>query len=93
VNLRKRAQGRECRVQLPVCNHNRETVVLAHVKAGWFGMSIKPPDILGVDACSACHDEIDRRTQILEKEFVELETLRAMYRQIVELCKERIIKW
>lgn len=67
--------------------------MLAHVKCGWFGMSIKPPDILGVDACSSCHDEIDRRTTKLDKDFVELETLRAMYRQILELCKQKILKW
>ena len=45
-----------------VCNHNSETVVLAHYRlAGVSGMGMKSPDILGAWACSACHDAIDRR--------------------------------
>lgn len=92
--MRKLARGRECTVRLAgVCNFDPTTTVLAHVKAGWFGMGIKPPDVLGVVACHACHDEIDRRTRKLEREFVELETLRAMYRQILHYCEMGILKW
>ena len=33
MNLRKEAKGRGCMVRIPgVCNHNSETVVLAHVR-------------------------------------------------------------
>jgi len=48
-------------VRIPgICNHNPETVVLAHLNGG--GMGSKRLDIHGAYCCSACHDEIDGRT-------------------------------
>ncbi|MDG6340404.1 DUF1364 domain-containing protein [Glaesserella parasuis] len=72
INLRKEAKGRECQVRLPgVCNFNAETSVLTHYRmAGLNGVGQKPDDIFGAWACSACHDECDRRTRKLETEFV-----------------------
>ena len=68
--LTKLARGRECKVRLPCCNHNPETTVLAHFRlAGICGIGMKPHDILGAWACSACHDEIDRRTRLFPFEF------------------------
>lgn len=47
-----------------VCNHNPETSVLAHYRlAGTCGTAIKPHDMQGAIACSACHDAIDGRTK------------------------------
>ena len=68
--IRKSARGQECQVRLPgICNGNPETTVLAHYRmAGMCGMGIKPPDFMGAYACSACHDEIDRRTRHLDTE-------------------------
>ena len=65
MNLRKLAKGRDCQVRLPgICNGNPETVVLAHFRmAGLAGVGMKPADLFGAWACSACHDEIDRRTR------------------------------
>jgi hypothetical protein len=65
ANLRKLAQGQPCQVRLPgICNHNPETTVLAHYPlAGYAGMGMKSPDLLGSWACSSCHDEIDGRTR------------------------------
>ena len=62
-NLRRNARGKDCTVRAPgICNHNPETTVLAHLRMfGWAGMAQKPPDFLGVFACSACHDALDRR--------------------------------
>lgn len=59
--LRAEARGRDCMVRLAgVCNHNPETVVLAHFRlAGISGMGLKPPDIIGAWACSACHARVD----------------------------------
>lgn len=66
--LTKLARGRECQVRLPCCNHNPETTVLAHFRlAGICGIGMKPHDILGAWACSACHDEIDRRTRLFPR--------------------------
>ncbi|HIE1233610.1 DUF1364 domain-containing protein [Serratia sp. RJAL6] len=66
--LTKEARGRECQVRIPgVCNFNPETTVLAHYRlAGTCGTAIKPDDIQAAWACSACHDEVDRRTRLID---------------------------
>ncbi|MGP2948304.1 DUF1364 domain-containing protein [Serratia nevei] len=66
--LTKEARGRECQVRIPgVCNFNPETTVLAHYRlAGTCGTAIKPDDTQAAWACSACHDEIDRRTRLID---------------------------
>jgi hypothetical protein len=67
--LTREARGRECQIRLSCCNHNPETTVLAHYRlAGTCGVGMKPNDPQGAWSCSACHDEIDRRTRILIKE-------------------------
>lgn len=61
------ARGQECAVRIPgVCNGNPETVVWAHANgsAAGKGIGMKAPDLLGAYACSACHDEVDRRTRL-----------------------------
>ncbi|WP_080190244.1 DUF1364 domain-containing protein [Salmonella enterica] len=65
VDLRKAARGRACTVRIPgICNHNPETSVLAHYRlAGTCGTAIKPHDMQGAIACSACHDVVDGRTK------------------------------
>lgn len=72
--IRKSARNQPCQIRLPgICNRNPETVVLAHYRmAGSCGMGIKPPDWQAAYACSACHDEIDRRTRHLDEETVRL---------------------
>lgn len=62
--LRDSARGEECTINIPgVCNHNPETTVLAHYgEPGEKGMGLKPDDISGAFACSACHDVLDGRT-------------------------------
>ncbi len=60
--LRKSAQGQQCTLRLTGCNYNPETVVLAHIRNNQFcGVGMKPPDYMGVFACSNCHDKIDGR--------------------------------
>ena len=62
--IRQAAKGEPCLMRLSICNHDPATTVLAHVRAaGNAGTGIKPPDISGVFACSACHDAIDGRTR------------------------------
>ena len=52
------ARGQECQVRIPnVCNHNPETVVLAHLNGA--GMGMKHSDIHGAYACSDCHAWLD----------------------------------
>jgi hypothetical protein len=94
-DLRKQARGRQCMVRLPnICNHNSETVVLAHVRmAGVSGMGMKSTDLLGAWACSACHDAIDRRSHTdLDRDYVRLAHLEGMARTIAQLDKEGLIK-
>ena len=94
MKLRKAAQGRECMVRLPgICNHNPETTVLAHVRlAGVSGMGIKADDLLGAWCCSACHDAIDRRSNMdLDRDYVRLAHLEGMVRTIAKLRQEDLI--
>lgn len=61
--IRKSARGEKCTLRLSGCNSDPETTVLCHIRRfGWAGMGQKPPDILGVFACSACHDIMDGRS-------------------------------
>jgi hypothetical protein len=78
-------------VRLPgICNHNSETVVLAHVRLpGVSGMSLKASDLIGAWACSACHDAIDRRAHTdLDRDYVRLAHLEGMVRTINQLIRE-----
>lgn len=62
--LRQSARGQECLVRIPgVCNHNSETVILAHVGSD-SGMGMKSSDLEAAYCCSSCHDAIDFRNPI-----------------------------
>jgi len=62
VGLRESAEGQRCSLRLPCCNHDPATTVLAHLRFfNWAGIAEKPINVLGVFACSACHDALDRR--------------------------------
>jgi len=94
MKLRKEAKGRGCMVRIPeVCNHNSETVVLAHYRlAGVSGIGMKSPDLLGAWACSACHDAIDRRAHTdLDRDYVRLLHLEGMARTLAQLDREGLL--
>lgn len=59
--LRQLARDMPCLVRLAgICNGNRQTTVLAHVRLpGISGMGIKAPDLLGAWCCSTCHTYCD----------------------------------
>ncbi|OOF39876.1 hypothetical protein BKK49_07050 [Rodentibacter rarus] len=91
INLRKEAKGRECQVRLVgICNHNPETVVLAHVRAaGITGVGQKAPDLLGAWCCSSCHDAIDGRVKTdYVKDELELAHLEGVVRTLAYLIRE-----
>lgn len=94
TNLRKEARGRECQVRLPsICNGNSETVVLAHYRmAGLCGVGMKPNDLFGAWACSACHDEIDRRTGRTEAGEAHMAHLEGVIRTQATLIAEGKLK-
>ena len=94
MNLRKEARGRNCMIRIPgICNHNPETTVLAHLNGG--GLAMKRPDAIGSWACSACHDEVDGRTQItrLDGELLRLMFLEGIVRTQEALISEGKLKW
>lgn len=77
--LRDSARGQPCLVRLPgICNHDPATTVLAHLNGG--GMGTKYSDLMGAFACSACHDEIDRRTMLCNADYIKLAHLEGMVR-------------
>ena len=95
MNLRKEAKGRGCMVRIfGICNHNSETVVLAHIRiAGVSGIGMKSPDLIGAWACSACHDELDGRTRKsgLTRDELRLAHYDGMARTIMQLHKEGLV--
>jgi hypothetical protein len=89
--LRKSARGRDCTVRIPgVCNGNPETVVLAHLNGG--GMGTKRHDIHGAYCCSACHDEIDRRTMRWDDVTAEICHMQGVIRTQEIMLREGLIK-
>lgn len=95
TNLRDAARGRECQIRLPgVCNFNPETSVLCHDRiAGITGVGMKAPDIMAAIGCSACHDEVDRRTRVLEAEFVKVCFYQGVMRTLGIWINEGFLKW
>lgn len=67
-------------VRIPgVCNHDPDTVVLAHINGG--GMGLKRADIHASFCCSACHDVIDGRARsVYSKDALLLMHLEGMLR-------------
>lgn len=96
TNLRKEAANRMCQVRIPgVCRARHDDCVLAHAQtpAGIRGMGQKAPDLIGAWACSACHNEYDRRTRLLEVDFVRLCFYEGVLRTQAILIAEDKIKW
>lgn len=94
ANLRKEARGRECQVRIfGVCNGNPETTVLAHYRmAGLCGTGTKPNDLMAAWACSSCHDEIDRRTHVINNQDAKIHHLEGVMRTQAELLREEKVK-
>lgn len=95
MNLRDYAEGKECQVRIPgVCCGDPATTVLAHLRmAGITGGGQKAPDLLGAHACAKCHDEVDRRTRTVEREFAWTCFLEGMARTQYLLIREAHVRW
>lgn len=90
TNLRNHARGRGCQIRLECCNANSETTVLAHFRLiGISGIGIKPPDIIGAWACSACHAYVDTHKDAA----TQLAFAHGVMRTINQLIKEEVVKW
>lgn len=96
ANLRKEAAFRECQVRIPgICRAHPEDCVLAHAQtpAGIRGMGQKAPDLIGAWACSACHDEYDRRTRKVDVDFARMCFYEGVLRTQAVLIAEGKVKW
>lgn len=94
ANLRKAARGKECQIRIPnICNGNAETTVGAHYRmVELCGTGMKPDDIFMADGCSACHDEVDRRTQYTDYDYARLCHAEGVFRTQAIRLKEGKIK-
>lgn len=93
AKLRKQAAGRECQIRLPgICNGNNDTVVECHYRlSGLNGAGMKPDDLFGAWGCSACHDEVDRRTRIINNDAARLAHAEGVFRtQSILLAEGKI---
>lgn len=92
--ITKAARGRDCMVRLPGCQHDTQTVVLAHYRlAGTCGTGIKPNDLQGAWACRDCHDQIDGRSNAgLSRDELRLYHAEGCFRTIDTLVREGIVK-
>lgn len=90
MRLRREARGRECQVRLPdICNHNSASVVLAHYRlAGISGMGLKPPDLIGAWACSACHAYVDSH----HDDATRLAFAEGVFRTQAQLVRESVVR-
>lgn len=96
TNLRKEAAWRMCQIRIPgVCMAQEGDCVLAHLQypAGVRGMGQKAPDLLGAWACSACHNEVDRRTRFVENDFARMCMYEGVIRTQQQLIKEGKVTW
>lgn len=94
TKLRDQARGRDCQVRLVgICNFDPATTVLAHVRlAGLTGLGMKASDLHGSWCCSACHDEIDRRTTKVDRDVALMALYEGVLRTQAQLIKHGIIK-
>lgn len=87
------ARGQECQVRLPgICNFDPTTTVFAHLGGAGMGRKYRVNGMeWGAYACSACHDEIDRRTRHMDINDVDRFTHHGLVRTQVILVQRGII--
>ena len=91
------ARGEQCQVRIVgVCNHNPETVVLAHcnASAAGKGIGLKSLDLAGAFACFECHSVYDRRAPTprgMTRQDVESAFADGHYRSLVILREKGLI--
>jgi hypothetical protein len=94
TDLRKLARDKPCNLRLPgYCTREKDTTVLCHIKRGWCGSS-KPPDVVAVWGCHACHAVIDGRIKTdWSRAEVDSMILRALCEQLVWYSDNGVITW
>ncbi len=94
MNLRALPAGRSCLVRMPgICNHRPDDCVLAHAHmAGLRGTAGKAFDLIGAWACSACHNEYDRRTRLVDADQARLWFYEGVLRTIDVILAEGLMQ-
>lgn len=89
---RDAAKGQDCKIRLPGCRNDTETVCLAHANGA--GVALKASDHNAVDACDHCHCLIDGRVPLrgFEREYVAKEFERARLETIINRIERGILK-
>lgn len=94
--ITKFAEGKHCTARIPgVCNADPATSVWAHIRKIRFGAGArkKPPDLIGLIACSDCHGCIDGRThKELDRDWIMQCAYEGHCESLVMLEKEGVIK-
>ena len=60
--------------------------------SGWLDCAVPVSNLIATIACSACHDEIDRRTHFVDAAYAKECALEGMARTQVIWLKEGVIK-
>ena len=93
--ITKAAEGKRCTARIPgVCNCDTKTSVWAHIRSIRFGAGkgLKPPDLIGLIACSGCHDVIDGRVKTdHDKDYVRMCAYEGHLESLMILWEEGII--
>jgi|TARA_R110000737_G_scaffold56779_1_gene81571 hypothetical protein len=88
--LRQSARDQACTFQIPkICNHNKETTVLAHIQTEGGIMGGKADDFSAAFACFSCHVHLDQHKMRYEDELFF--TRRAMVRTIAYWVEQGLI--
>jgi hypothetical protein len=91
---RDAAKGQDCKMRLPGCRNDTETVVLAHRNGA--GVGLKNSDHDAADMCAHCHDIYDRRKTAgaitYSREYIERKFDNARLETIINRVERGIIK-
>mgnify|MGYP001599442703 CR=1 FL=1 len=89
------ARGKPCTIRLPgICNHDPATSVWAHINSVRYGSGTrhKAVDLIGLMACSSCHDVLDRRVKTdLDRDFVMKHVMEGHLESLAMLVKAGIV--
>ena len=90
------AKGEDCTVRIAgICNHNPETVVLAHLSGIRYGHGTgqKVNDMHGAYCCSSCHDVLDGRVGYnYKRDHLKLWHLEGIIETQIKLLNKGLIK-
>jgi hypothetical protein len=69
--LTEMARDQPCWLKLPhICDGGGETTVYAHYRDQSLGFALSQKGLLGCPVCAPCHDAVDGRSHMLERDWV-----------------------